>query len=485
MLYADILLDMNVAQPVGTTLTTAILTAGMQGGAAGAPVWGATPNPPTAFSLATHVQPLLDSVTVAGVGVFAPTHAGNAILYNNLLNFRTLQLFLTSFNKRVVSMGGWWNFGMPPVVGTGLYDVAVFSTVTGTTVTMQAVDGQGAGYYLNLETAPSGVTTHSSSIQIVPNVTYWVTVGVDYTLGTAIMSVYATDGTLVGTTTAKHDGGGNVQSILFGQNEGGIGGGGIWFKDILVDWSHGVFPLGPKAADVSFSTTVAATISQVRDFLLEASPRFWSDAELLAIYQLGVNDLWGAILDLHGDHYFVVDTTNVSLLANASQLSGVPANCFRVLLIEPRDTTSSGPGHDVVFTPRRFNHPLFIDARAQSTLNPGSTGQVFYTVSGVGAPINAPTILTAPTLSADLPLRLVYCPTITLGTQNPIPGQSDNALKAWTIAYALGKEGTQGSRSPDAGWLAVYATEKQLILTRLTPRQEQETEFVEDFFHLA
>lgn len=484
MLYADILLDMNVASPVGTTLTTTILTAGMQGGAAGAPVWGATPNPPTAFSIASRVQPMLDSVTIAGVGVFAPTHAGNAILYNNLLNFRTIQLFLTSFNKRVVSMGGWWNFGMPPVVGTGLYDVAVFSTVTGTTVTMQAVDGQGAGYYLNLETAPSGVTTHSSSIQITPNTTYWVTVGVDYTAGTAIMSVYLADGTLVGTTTARHDGGGNVQSILFGQNEGGTGGGGIWFKDILVNWTNGTFPLGPKAADVSFSTTVTDTIGQVRAFLLETTARFWSDAELVAIYQLGVNDMWGAILDLHGEHYMVVDSTNVSLPSGASQLAGVPANCFRVLLIEPRDTTQTGAGRNIVFTPRKYNHPAFAAARAQTSLDPSSTGQVFYHVSGVGAPINAPTILTAPPMTANLNLRLVYCPTISLGSQNPIPGQSDNALKAWTIAYALGKEGPQGSRAPDSGWLAIYATEKQLILTRLTPRQEQEPEVVEDFFRI-
>ena len=65
---------------------------------------------------------------------------------------------------------------------------------------------------------------------------------------------------------------------------------------------------------------------------------------------------------------------------------------------------------------------------------------------------------------------------------NPVPGGSDNALKAWTIAYANAKEGPQGARIPDAGWLAVYATEKQTILTRLTPRQEQEPDVVDGLF---
>lgn len=230
------------------------------------------------------------------------------------------------------------------------------------------------------------------------------------------------------------------------------------------------------------ATAVSTTISQVRDFLLEKNARFWSDAELIAIYNLGVNDLWGGILDLHGDHYMVVDSTRVVLKSGATQLSGVPDDCFRVLLIEPRDTTASGTGRGIRFTPRKFNHADFIAARTRSTIDPSSAAEIFYHVSGVGAPIAAPTILVAPTLSADLLLRFEYCPTLSVTDQNPIPGQSDNALKAWTIAYALPKQTLGGSQAPDSGWLAVYATEKQAILSRLTPRQEQEPEVVEDFF---
>ena len=51
---------------------------------------------------------------------------------------------------------------------------------------------------------------------------------------------------------------------------------------------------------------------------------------------------------------------------------------------------------------------------------------------------------------------------------------------AWTVAFARAKE--REDRSPDPAWLAIYATEKQNILTRLTPRQTQEPEIVGDMF---
>lgn len=236
------------------------------------------------------------------------------------------------------------------------------------------------------------------------------------------------------------------------------------------------------------ATAISDTLAEVRDFLLEKRARFWSDPELRAIYGHGVSDLWGAILDVHGEHYMTIapaqgGTDNGPVLrASAMQIDNVPDNCFRVLLIEPRDTSSDGTARQILFTPKKFNHPDFVVARTQSARDAGSTREIYYHVSGVGAPISAPTILTAPMVASDVLLRIAYCPTITLGDENPIPGESDNALKAWVIAYALAKEGPQGSRVPDPSWLGIYSTEKQLILTRLTPRQEQESEVVEDFY---
>lgn len=239
------------------------------------------------------------------------------------------------------------------------------------------------------------------------------------------------------------------------------------------------------------ATPLSSIITQVRNQLVESTAKFWSDTELKAIMRLGALDLWGAILDLHQDHYFKVigygpDAEGPYLRANATQISGIPDDCFRITLIEPRDTSSVGTGHQVMFVPRKYNHPDFIIARTQDAQDPSSlpARQIYYQIVGQGSPIAPPQILTAPLLSADLPLRIAYNPTIWPDSEqpevNPIPGQSDNALKAWTIAYARAKE--TDDRTPDPGWLGIYATEKQLILTRLTPREEQEPEVVEDMF---
>ncbi len=230
------------------------------------------------------------------------------------------------------------------------------------------------------------------------------------------------------------------------------------------------------------ATSIASILAQVRAQLVEPTARFWTDAELIAIMNLGAQDLWGAILDLHQDHYFRINEANVILHSGYTELSGVPADCFRVRLIEARDTTPSGTGRNVEFIPRKYNHPDFISSRAAGTT--GSTSPIIcFQIVGEGAPAGAPRIVIAPAISFELPLRLVYNPTIEVladGTGiNPVPGSSDNALKAWTLAYARAKETSE--HTPDTGWLTIYATEKQLILTRLTPREEQEPEVVDSF----
>jgi hypothetical protein len=233
------------------------------------------------------------------------------------------------------------------------------------------------------------------------------------------------------------------------------------------------------------ATLVSSIITQVRAQLVEATARFWSDAELVSIMNLGAQDLWRAILDLHQDHFFRINSTDVYLRANDDEITGIPGDCFRVQLIEPRDTTVTTAGHQVLFIPKKYTSTDFIVARTQDAVDPGSlpARQIYYQIVGEGAPAAPPRILTAPLLNADLALRLVYNPTISISATtdyNPIPGAADNALKAWTIAYARAKE-TDG-RIPDAGWLSIYATEKELILLGLTPREEQDVEIVEDMF---
>ncbi len=232
------------------------------------------------------------------------------------------------------------------------------------------------------------------------------------------------------------------------------------------------------------ATTTTSLITQVRRQLVEASANFWSDDELKDIMALGVTDLWGAILDLHQDHYFeVIEDGSFKQEAGKSQLTGVPDDCFRVMLIEPLDLTGGSGDGSVIYVPRKYNHEDFSAARSIGSVDSAAgVRAIYYDVTGPGAPVAAPKIRVAPKVNTNIALRLAYLPMLVMGDFNPVGGGSDNALKAWTLAYAMAKEGPNGSRIPDAGWLAVYATEKQTILVRMAPRQEQAVEVVDGLF---
>lgn len=218
----------------------------------------------------------------------------------------------------------------------------------------------------------------------------------------------------------------------------------------------------------------------------ETVASFWSSQELIDSCNLGIKDLWGAYTDLHQEHFLTMDTTAVGASAATATLSGVPTDVFRVLLIEPTDVSSTGSMRGIQFVPRDYNSKDFAQARSMGSVDATQSQVIYYTISQAGAPVGAPTIHIAPTFSSALAagsLRLVYIPVVAAKTSsdsNPIPGESDNALIAWMIAYAKAKQREDGA--PDPGWIAVYATEKQNLLTRSTPRQEQEPEYVEAMF---
>lgn len=212
---------------------------------------------------------------------------------------------------------------------------------------------------------------------------------------------------------------------------------------------------------------------------------FWSDDEMFGYAKRGTTDLWKSVIDLHREHFLTLNSTDVSLASGASQLSGVPNDTFRVYLIE--STTPSVNG--CVFIPRPVNNRDFIAARLQgqqASVQPTSGVRVYYCLTGAGAPNSAPVVLTAPALASAVSLNFWYVPVLGIdkydvkSATNPIPGESDQALIAWIIAHARAKE--RDDRSPDPAWLAVYASEKTNLLASLTPRQEQEPEYVESVF---
>jgi hypothetical protein len=228
------------------------------------------------------------------------------------------------------------------------------------------------------------------------------------------------------------------------------------------------------------ATTLQTIVDITRRHLNEPTASFWSDNELVALCNRGIRDLQRAINDDFQDYFLTVDATNVSQAANALTLTGVPADVGIVRGLEPRVLTTFPTLH---YRPKNYVHPDFMAARSMAAFSPDLGGTIWWSVAGAGGPVAAPTIYVAPALSTAVLLRLIYTPTIAelaIGGTNPIPGESDNALVAWTVAYAMAKQ--REDQSPDPGWLAVYGTEKQNILVSLTPRQTDEDDIAEALF---
>lgn len=248
------------------------------------------------------------------------------------------------------------------------------------------------------------------------------------------------------------------------------------------------------ATPISYGTPYQSLIDTARIQIAAAngsigattkSSKFWTDAEIFQYALKGTTDLWKAVIDLHHEHFLTLNETDVSLQSGVNQLTGVPIDTFRVYLIESTTPTVTG----CQFIPRAVNNRDFMAARAQgkqAPVTPALGTVVYYCLTGAGAPNNAPVIVTAPALSAAVTLNFWYVPILGISqyqignATNPIPGESDQAIIAWIIAYMRGKE--REDRSPDPAWLAVYATEKSNLLTSLTPRQEQDPEYVESIF---
>ena len=231
------------------------------------------------------------------------------------------------------------------------------------------------------------------------------------------------------------------------------------------------------------ATTLAALETIVRRHLREATARYWSSDELIALMALGIRDLWRGVDALHLNHFCTVDITNVSLAADTTTLTGIPSDCVRVHMLEPRDLSSTSTSRNWKFEPLPYNDPKFQAARMSAAQDATQGGVIYWAVRGAGGPVSAPTIDVAPTVDTAINLAFTYVPnlgTFTSASNNPIPGEADNALVCWTVAYARAKE--REDSAPDPTWLGLYATEKENLITSLAPRQNQEETTVRAMF---
>ncbi len=230
------------------------------------------------------------------------------------------------------------------------------------------------------------------------------------------------------------------------------------------------------------SSTLANIETLVRQRIVEPKPKFWSSVELLEIEVAGIKDLWRDVVDLKQEHYLTVNTTDVSLLTNGTQLVGLPGDIHKVYLIEGRFIQSNQVNVGLQFSPLDYNHRDFQLARSRGGIDP-TNDTIYYCISGQGGPVSTPIIYCAPTVTSDVAINFSYVPTLPeLHGDDlvPVPGEADNALVAWTVAYARAKE--REDRSPDPAWLAIYGTEKQHLLQSLGLRQYQEPQYAEAVF---
>lgn len=223
------------------------------------------------------------------------------------------------------------------------------------------------------------------------------------------------------------------------------------------------------------ATPIADLLTTARGHLSEVSPRAWSDETLLVYANAGFKDLWRRIVDLYKHHFVTVEESQVGIVAGEAVVSYVPDDLYRVVSLEPRVLGEANPNRGLIFRPKDWNDPAFVQARARGTLEPINR-VVYYDLFTQGAPVSAPMIRIAPRLSSNVPLSLVYnhtLPRLDETDDNPIPGESDTAIVNWIVAYARAIE--RDDRAPDPEWLALYATEKTNLVVGLTPRQIQES----------
>jgi hypothetical protein len=247
-IIADVYVDM-AGQTTGAALTTTNAAAGTHG------IIGSWLYVPTdgRMTVAAHRNNLPAPVKV-GVITYAVDNASKAIAYNNSFNLDDAYFSIPS-GHRVVTVSGFWTPG-PPATGNsdGYFDcVNIAGIETGRGCVLQlntgGTIGGGAGYRVRLETNPGGTTTHSTvQINLTQGTTYWFTMQANYTTGIASLEIYDTvTWAKIGlTATASQQTGEDVYLIMFGNIEQGTAPGFYtYWENLIVDYTNGVFPLGP------------------------------------------------------------------------------------------------------------------------------------------------------------------------------------------------------------------------------------------------
>jgi hypothetical protein len=250
----DVFLNMNGAA-AGTAVTDANLAAGTE---IAANYSGWDPASPFQTFAASQVA-MPAGVAINGGATHGCGYATQSLAHNAAGNFSTSSLNLE--NKTNVVMGG-WIVNMPPDQTTkgDYFDMAQTVGNHGYSATIQLDSGTNdpacPAYGLEIESSGAATTHSACNALIVPGGTYFVQMHVNYGAAgscfgavaapCAEMNVYTTAGdvfTQVGTTASVALGSTDAtNSVNFGNNEGGVFAGTIYFQNWMVDYTNHAFP---------------------------------------------------------------------------------------------------------------------------------------------------------------------------------------------------------------------------------------------------
>jgi hypothetical protein len=234
-------------------------------------------------------------------------------------------------------------------------------------------------------------------------------------------------------------------------------------------------------------STCQSIIDNARVHLNDPNKTFWSDAELLVHLNAGAKDCWRHVQNLLQDYFFqIIEDGTVTQDVNATTLTIATSPTPKIYKIQGIEPVTQANYPALNYFPRKYMHPDMVRARTADAVDPGSCGPAYYAIAGRGNDA-LPTIYVAPKFTAQVPIRLVFTPgigTLLIGDANPIPGESDQALENFIVAYAKPKEtdedgAGQNPGTPDAGWLAMYKAERDSMCVSLDPRQEDQPDVAE------
>lgn len=230
---------------IGSAMTVAILTNGTTPKVQG--LWSSSGS--GGMGLGGHTNNLLHPVLCNGT-TFPVDFANQSLRITNTSTFRYAQ-FETTITSRKVTASGYIYLAPTnnSTTGGGLYDlVSIKGLNTGGFAIMQLnANGSGSSYYLNIESDPGGITTHSTHITVTPATWYWYSFKSDFTIGSNSLAIFDTSGNQVGSTVVSTNRSGeDIYPLRFGNAENGSSSGVNCFEHTMIAvGANAVQPLGP------------------------------------------------------------------------------------------------------------------------------------------------------------------------------------------------------------------------------------------------